>query len=61
LLSLPLWLLIEQLLHIRSTRGPTVSRPEPKPEPRLERPPELRPDRRAPAPPFPKTLRSGQR
>ena len=64
LLSLPLWLLIEQLLHIRSARGTTAPRPEPQqpqPEPRPEAQPERRPDRRAPAPSFPKTLRSGQR
>jgi hypothetical protein len=45
LLSLPLWLLIEQLLFIRESR-----RPEP---PQAER--------RVGAPPFPEALRSGQR
>lgn len=49
LLSLPLWLLIEQLLHIRGARRSTASQPE------------RRPERRVPAPPFPEALRSGQR
>ena len=49
LLSLPLWLLIEQLLHIRSARRPNVPQPERQTE------------RRVPAPPFPEALRSGQR
>jgi hypothetical protein len=57
LLSLPLWLLIEQLLHIRGARRSTASQPEPRPEPQ----PERRPERRVPAPPFPEALRSGQR
>ena len=57
LLSLPLWLLIEQLLHIRGARRSTASQPEPRPEPH----PERRPERRVPAPPFPEALRSGQR
>jgi len=68
LLSLPLWLLVEQLLHIRGVRRRTAT-PRPQPEPRPEAEPEpqpepqldRRPDRRAPAPPFPKALRSGQR
>jgi hypothetical protein len=45
LLSLPLWLLIEQLLFIRWSR-------------QLKAP---RADRRVAAPPFPHALRSGQR
>ena len=49
LLSLPLWLLIEQLLYMRGVRGPKGPQPE------------RRPDRRVPAPPFPEALRSGQR
>ncbi len=53
LLSLPLWLLIEQLLHIRGARRSTASQPEPQPE--------WRPERRVPAPPFPEALRSSQR
>jgi hypothetical protein len=57
LLSLPLWLLIEQLLHIRGARRSTASQPEPRSEPQ----PERRPERRVPAPPFPEALRSGQR
>jgi hypothetical protein len=57
LLSLPLWLLIEQLLHIRGARRSTASQPEPRPEPQ----PERRPERPVPAPPFPEALRSGQR
>jgi hypothetical protein len=57
LLSLPLWLLIEQLLHIRGARRSTASQPEPRPEPQ----PERRLERRVPAPPFPEALRSGQR
>ena len=57
LLSLPLWLLIEQLLHIRGARRSTASQPEPRPEPQ----PERRPERRVPARPFPEALRSGQR
>jgi len=57
LLSLPLWLLVEQLLHIRSARRSSTSQPEPGPEPHAER----RPERRVPAPPFPEALRSGQR
>jgi len=63
LLSLPLWLLIEQLLHIRGARRPPApqSQPEPRPEVQPEPQPERRPDRRVPAPPFPEALRSGQR
>ena len=57
LLSLPLWLLIEQLLHIWDARRATASRPASQPEPQ----PERRPERRVPAPPFPEALRSGQR
>ena len=57
LLSLPLWLLIEQLVHIRSARRSTASQPASQPEPQ----PERRPERRVPAPPFPGALRSGQR
>ncbi|HEU5189241.1 MAG TPA: hypothetical protein VFX14_06095 [Methylomirabilota bacterium] len=57
LLSLPLWLLIEQLLHIWDARRSTASRPASQPEPQ----PERRPERRVPAPPFPEALRSGQR
>lgn len=49
LLSLPLWLLIEQLLHISSARRRNVPQPERQTE------------RRVPAPPFPEALRSGQR
>lgn len=61
LLSLPLWLLIEQLLHIWDARRSTASRPASQPEPQPERRPERRPGRRVPAPPFPEALRSGQR
>lgn len=57
LLSLPLWLLIEQLLHIWGARRSTASQPASQPEPQ----PERRPERRVPAPPFPEALRSGQR
>ena len=53
LLSLPLWLLVEQLLHIRGARRSTASQPEPRPAPQ--------PERRVPAPPFPEALRSSQR
>lgn len=51
LLSLPLWLLIEQLLFIRMTRRP---KPDVKPDAEPER------GRRAPAA-FRRALRSGQR
>jgi hypothetical protein len=45
LLSLPLWLLIEQLLFLRWSRGPRAPQA----------------DRRVAAPPFPEVLRSVQR
>jgi hypothetical protein len=45
LLSLPLWLLIEQLLFLRSNRRPRMRRP----------------GRRTAAAPFREALRSGQR
>jgi len=63
LLSLPLWLLVEQLLHIREARRPTAPQPQPEPRPEVQPDPqpERRPDRRVPAPPFPGALRSGQR
>jgi hypothetical protein len=49
LLSLPLWLLIEQLLHVRGARHSKA--------PQADR----RPEHRVAAPPFPGALRSGQR
>lgn len=61
LLSLPLWLLIEQLLHTRGARRPSAPQPQSRPKPRPEWRPERRPEPRVPAPPFPEALRSGQR
>jgi hypothetical protein len=61
LLSLPLWLLVEQLLHIRAARRSDAPQPLPQPEPRPEAQPARRPERRVPAPPLPGALRSGQR
>jgi hypothetical protein len=49
LLALPLWLLVEQLLYIRTARPPKAPQPD------------RRPERRPVAPPFPEALRSGQR
>ena len=57
LLSLPLWLLIEQLLHIRDARRTSATRPTPHSAPQ----PGRRPGRPETAPQFPRALRSGQR
>ena len=57
LLSLPLWLLIEQLLHIRDARRRSATRPAPHSAPQPGRPP----GRPGTAPQFPRALRSGQR